>query len=73
MEGFVNQYLFEQGTLDSSIFKFVSESIENFHPGQQTRTMLEINSGHHFRETFELAGPENAWDCYITIDFQRVT
>jgi hypothetical protein len=70
VEGFVNQYVLTQVRAETH-FTFVTESIENIPPGWSTRTTLEILSEDNFREVFDLAGPGEEWNCYITIEFQR--
>jgi hypothetical protein len=73
VEGYVNQYVMEPQEPDDTSFVFVTESIENIPPGWRARTTWEINSEDSFRETFDLAGPEKEWACYIINEFQRVS
>ncbi len=48
-----------------------SEDIENIPPGWRARTTTKILSHDKFRETFDLAGPEDDWSCIITNEFRR--
>jgi len=41
-------------------------------PGWRARTTYEILGENEFRETFDLAGPEKEWSCFITNEFKRV-
>jgi hypothetical protein len=71
VEGYVNQYILEPPIEDSQPFVFVTESIENIAAGWRARTTLEVMSKDSFRETFDLAGPDQEWACYITNEFTR--
>jgi hypothetical protein len=70
-EGYVNQYIMEPPRDGSKTMVFVTESIENISPGWRARTTLEVISEHSFRETFDLAGPDQDWACFITNEFTR--
>jgi hypothetical protein len=70
-EGYVNQYVLESTPDDRRRLVFETESIENIAPGWRARTTLEVTSEDSFRETFELAGPDREWACFITNDFTR--
>lgn len=72
VEGYVNRYVLEEWDADAGRFVFVTEAIENFSPGWQARTTYEILGPNAFRETFDLAGPDKPWACYITNEFERV-
>lgn len=61
VEGYVNQYILGPPTDVSQPLVFVTEVIENIPEGWQARTTLKIISGDSFRETFELAGPDQEW------------
>ncbi|MBA7641180.1 hypothetical protein ES703_48856 [subsurface metagenome] len=71
VEGYVNQYILEPPADGSQSYVFVTESIENISTGWRARTTLEVNSGDSFQETFDLAGPDQEWVCYITNEFTR--
>lgn len=71
VEGYVNHYILEPLVDDSQSFVFVTESIENISTGWRARTTLEVISQDSFRETFDLAGPDQEWACYITNEFVR--
>ena len=72
VEGYVNQYLLEDRGPGGQKFVFVTEAIENIPPGWSARTTYEILDENCFRETFELAGPEQEWRCFITNELERV-
>jgi hypothetical protein len=71
VEGYVNQYVLEPPADGSDVLVFVTESIENIAAGWRARITLEVISENSFRETFDLAGPDKEWACYITNDFKR--
>jgi hypothetical protein len=66
VEGFVNQYLQDAGTLT-----FVSEAIENIPPGYRARETYVALGPDAFEETFELAEPGKDWAVYSRTRFQR--
>lgn len=72
VEGFVNQYVLEDRVPDENVLVLTTEAIENIAPGWQARTTYEILGKNEFRETFDLAGPEMEWRCFITNEFKRV-
>lgn len=71
VEGYVNHYVLESHADDHQSFIFVTESIENIAAGWRARTTLDVISEDSFRETFDLAGPDHEWACYITNEFVR--
>lgn len=71
VEGYVNQYVLEEMDQDGHKMIMRTEAIENIPPGWQARTTYELLGEDEFRETFELAGPGQAWSCYITNVFKR--
>lgn len=71
IEGYVNQYVLEDLAPDSKKFVFITESVENIPTGWQARTTYEILGKDEFRETFELAGPDQEWSCFMTNLFAR--
>lgn len=71
VEGYVNQYILELPSVGDHTLVFVTESIENFSPGWRARTTLEVISDDRFRETFDLAGPDQEWACFIINEFTR--
>jgi len=66
VEGFVNQYVQQPGTL-----VFVSEAIENIPPGFRARETYVSNGPNAFEETFELAEPGKDWEVYSRATFRR--
>ena len=72
IEGYVNQYLLENLEAEGKVLVFGTEAIENIPTGWQARTTYEIRGDDEFRETFELAGPDQDWSCYIIIEFKKV-
>jgi hypothetical protein len=67
VEGFVNQYVQEPGTL-----VFVSEAIENIPAGYRARETYVSLGPDAFEETFELAEPGKDWAVYSRARFTRV-
>jgi hypothetical protein len=67
----VNQYVLENRDTGNRPFVFVTEAIENISPGRRARTTCEILGENRFRETFDLAGPEQEWACFIDNVFER--
>jgi hypothetical protein len=72
VEGYVNQYLLEDWEAEGNKLVFRTEAIENIPDGWQARTTYEIRGDNEFRETFDLAGPDEKWSCFIIIEFKRV-
>ena len=48
-----------------------TEAIENVPPNWVARLGLTMEGPNALEETFELKGPNNAWDCYITTKLRR--
>ncbi len=71
VEGFVNQYVLDSIQDDGKTFVFVTENIENIPPGWRARTTYRILNEDEFTETFDLAGPEKDFDCYIENHLRR--
>ena len=71
VEGYVNQYLLEDGDTARQTLVLRTEAIENIPPGWQARTTYGILGENEFRETFDLAGPGQELSCYITNEFKR--
>ncbi len=71
VEGYVNQYVLEDWEVEGKVLVFKTESIENIRAGWQARTTYEIRGNDEFRETFDLAGPDQEWSCFITNEFKR--
>jgi hypothetical protein len=69
-EGFVNQYLLDSLSADSTTIVFVSERLENVPPGWRAKEQFEIISGDEFIEFFKLAAPgrefEAYWETHLT-------
>lgn len=72
VEGYVNQYVLKDREPQALTFVFETEAIENMPPGWSARTTYEIMDQDHFRETFDLAGPQGGWRCFITNELERV-
>jgi hypothetical protein len=72
VEGYVNQYILEDLGPGENQVVFKTEAIENIPAGWQARTTYEILGENEFRETFDLAGPDQGWSCFIAIEFKRV-
>ena len=71
VEGYVIQYLLEQLDPGGQKLVLTSEEIENIPSGWQARTTYEILGEATFIETFDLAGPEQEWICYIVNELTR--
>jgi hypothetical protein len=71
VEGYVNQYVLEDWDPRKQKIVFKTEAIENIPPGWQARTTYEILGENEFRETFDLAGSDQGWSCYIATEFER--
>jgi hypothetical protein len=71
VEGYVIQYLLEQLDPGGQKLVLTSEVIENIPAGWQARTTYEILGEDTFIETFDLAGPEQEWICYIVNELTR--
>jgi hypothetical protein len=67
VEGFVNQYVQEPGSL-----VFVSEAIENIPAGYGARETYVSLGPNAFEETFELAERGKDWALYSRARFKRV-
>jgi len=69
-EGFVNQYLLDSLSTDSTTIVFVSEHLENVPPGWRAKEQFEIINGNEFIEFFKLAPPggefEPYWETHLT-------
>jgi hypothetical protein len=72
IEGFVNQYLFDQIAEDSQTISFVTEAIENIPSGWKAKESYRILGPDEFIEVFELAGPDKNFEIYSENRFQRV-
>jgi len=70
-EGYVNQYVLETWDPEEGLMIMSTEAIENIPPGWHARTTYKIFSDYEFQETFDLAGPDADWTCYITSEFHR--
>ncbi len=67
VEGFVNQYVQQPGTL-----VVVSEAIENIPAGWRARESYTVLGPDAFEETFELAEPGKDWELYSRTRFARL-
>jgi hypothetical protein len=72
VEGYVNQYVLDDWEPEGKMLVFRTETIENIPAGWQARTTYEILGANEFRETFDLAGPDQEWSCFIINEFERV-
>lgn len=62
-EGFINQYILESLSSDSTTFVFVSETIENIPQGWRARETITINEK-ELTEVFDLAQPGKEFEPY---------
>ncbi len=72
VEGYVNQYLMQEWAPERNLLVLATEAIENFAPGWQARITYEILSPDRFRESFDLAGPDQDWNCMVVSELDRV-
>jgi hypothetical protein len=73
VEGYVNHYVLETAPDEPDTFVFVTEAIENIPAGWRARTTIKILTEDSFQETFDLAGPGEAWACYIISVLHRIS
>jgi uncharacterized glyoxalase superfamily protein PhnB len=71
VEGFVNQYVLENLPADGKTFVFVSEYIENFIPDWKAKVVYTLAGDDEMEVAFNLAGPTNDYQCYMTNHLQR--
>jgi hypothetical protein len=71
VEGFVNQYIQDDGASPTRI-SFTSESIENIPPGWRARETYVVLGPDEFEEIFELAEGGNPFEVYSRANLKRV-
>ncbi len=69
-EGFVNQYVAQEGSVGTLVFE--GEAIENVPSGWKARETYEILSQDEFVETFELAAGGTPYEVYSRARFKRL-
>jgi len=70
-EGFVNQYLLDSLSADSTTIVFASEHLENVPPGWRAKEQFEIINGNEFIEFFKLAPPGGEFEVYWETHLKR--
>jgi len=70
-EGFVNQYLLDSLSADSTTIVFVSECLENVPPGWRAKEQYEIIDDNEFIEIFKLAPPDGEFEVYWETHLKR--
>ncbi len=71
IEGFVNQYALDSLSADGTTVVFNSTAIENIPAGWRAKETCNLTSSHEFTETFELSGPNEPYEVYTKVKFQR--
>ena len=71
VEGFVNQYVQDDGATPTRI-SFTTESIENIPPGWRARETYVVLGPDEFEEIFELAENGNPFEVYSKAKLKRV-
>ncbi len=71
VEGFVNQYILDTLTTDSTKLVFMTEGIENIPAGWRARETYRIISKNEFTEIFELAASGKEFEVYSENHLKR--
>ncbi len=71
-EGYINRYVPQFISEDSTVFAFVSESIENIESGWKARYTVTILGEDEFEDTFELCPPNGEYFTSGTNKLHRV-
>jgi len=71
VEGFVNQYVQDEGTTPTRVV-FTSEAIENIAAGWRARETYTVLGPDEFEELFELAAPGRPFETYSRSRLRRV-
>lgn len=71
VEGFVNQYVEDEGT-SSDRWVFTSEAIENIPPGWRARETYIVHGPNELEEIFELAQEGKPFQVYSRSRLKRV-
>jgi hypothetical protein len=71
VEGFVNQYVQDDGATPTRI-SFTTESIENIPPGWRARETFVVHGPDAFEEIFELAESGKPFEVYSRTQLRRV-
>jgi hypothetical protein len=71
VEGFVNQYVQDEGASSNRI-SFTTESIENIPPGWRARETYVVHGPDAFEEIFELAESGKPFEIYSRAQLRRV-
>ncbi|MDP3353330.1 MAG: hypothetical protein Q8S44_06295 [Flavobacteriaceae bacterium] len=72
IEGFVNQYIFNQAISTPEKLVFESEIIENFVPGGKARWTIIINNENAIETIFDLQMPGKEFVCYGTNKLEKL-
>lgn len=73
VEGYVNEYVEQEGTRDGKTLVFETERIENIPDGWRARETYKILSHDEFIEVFELAEPQKEFATYAESRWKRVS
>ena len=72
VEGFVNEYVEQEGSADGKTLIFVTDRIENIPDGWRARETYKIVSPDEYAEVFELAPPQKEFELYSESHWKRV-
>lgn len=72
VEGFVNEYVEQEGPKDGKTLVFETERIENIPDGWRARETYKIISQNEYAEVFELAEPQKEFAVYAESRWKRV-
>ena len=71
-EGFVNEYVEQEGSADGKTLILVSERIENIPDGWRARETYKFVNQDEYAEVFELAEPQKEFAMYSESHWKRV-
>jgi hypothetical protein len=72
VEGFVNEYVEQERSVDGKTLIFVTDSIENIPEGWRARETYKIVGPDEYAEVFELAPPQKEFELYSESHWKRV-
>ncbi|HGY55503.1 MAG TPA: hypothetical protein ENK44_07380 [Caldithrix abyssi] len=70
-EGFINQFVLDSLSADTSTFVFVTEQLENLPAGFKARLTYIIQNENEFNEKFELAPPGQGYQLFLNNFWKR--
>lgn len=72
VEGFVNEYVQQENSVDGKTLIFVTDRIENIPDGWRARETYKIVNQDEYSEVFELAPPQKEFELYSESHWKRV-